>query len=238
MEKILDVNYNYVSLTSFERFVKEDLSKVQEEFTRDELLVGKSAITRLPKIRNLLKFSMALGMITKPNGGYRKSPQQEWREYFNRIQEDTDTHKPSRKILLPLIHSSEQFKEIISFLKSENVSRKEFIGFLMSKDENEFKESHYKLTAMALSNMLFEVGLIGRIRTKGGRVKRNRDTKLLAEIDLNLKETEKAEEQQTFFTNHGLKEILLKIGITKDEIVDMVWVLPDDKRKKLIKEII
>ena len=41
MEKILDINFNWVSLSSFENFVKKDLSKVGSHFTKEDLIVKR-----------------------------------------------------------------------------------------------------------------------------------------------------------------------------------------------------
>ena len=169
IEKILDVNLNWVSLNSFERFVKEDLSKVNSHFTKEDLIHENSQKTILPKLRNMLKFSHLIGIIDT-NGKYQKSAHNQVQQYFSYMEENNLSK--ARELLSVFILNSIHFKEILEFLRSPNVSRRDFIEFLKSKDENNFEESRYKTMAMVLSNMLFELKLINKIRTKGGRIKK------------------------------------------------------------------
>ncbi len=170
MEKLLNINFNWVSLDSFERFIKEDLSRVNSHFTKEDLITKDSQKTILPKLRNMLKFSCLIGILDT-NGKYQKSMHNTVQQYFEWMKDET-TKLKARELLGGLILNSMHFKEILEFLKNSNVSRRDFIEFLKTKDENQYEESRYKTMAMVISNMLFELKLVSKIKTKGGRIKK------------------------------------------------------------------
>lgn len=185
MEKLLDVNFNWVSLNSFESVVKEDLSKVGSHFTKEDLIKDNSQKTILPKLRNILKFCCLIGILDT-NGKYQKSQHNRVQEYFSYMNQGLI--KQARELLSAFISSSPHFKEILEFLRMPNISRRDFIEFLKNKDNNQFEESRYKTMAMVLSNMLFELKLVNKVRTKGGRIKKQRGTQIPL-IDISIEKS-------------------------------------------------
>lgn len=95
----------------------------------------------------------------------------------------------------------------------------------MNKDDHRFSESRYNLSAMAISSMLFELGLIRGVRTKGGRIKRSIGTQQLPLINIPSERTAKgAEGKNSHESDEDKMEAFVLLSkvcklFTKEEII-------------------
>lgn len=227
MLDLLQVNFNIVSVKSFEDYSIK-ISNFNEEFFYDNLSKNNNFSNLNQTGKNAVRHNLLLhcyvGTIEKINNHFRIK--QESKLYFDSIK--TQKIEKSRELLRDLILKSPSFNPIIQYfsINPSKISKDDFRQFLMNTDDKPKSKYRYDTASNVIITFLGRLNLInyGGKRGKKSKIRVRR----LSEFDNYVPQS----------INFNLKDHLIKIGLNKEDIANMIVSLDKEKQKLIIEEIL